>query len=147
MRFERAVNTGLILARSLGNHEDGTDFIYSWSALSAIMAEQSWGYIEVGQPEKALAMRKEITEALRLGQDTRVEAWIPLDWAKAYKMIGEIEQCIAELRELHRRCTVMGSSHALSQVNKMLASLDRDGYSDVQVVRDFWEEIREEMKK
>jgi transcriptional regulator with XRE-family HTH domain len=78
VRFERAVNTGLTLARSIGNYEDGTDFIYSWSALSAIMAEQSWGYIEVGQPEKTLAMREEITEALRLGQDTRVEAWIPL---------------------------------------------------------------------
>jgi transcriptional regulator with XRE-family HTH domain len=147
VRFERAVNTGLTLARSIGNYEDGTDFIYSWSAVSAILAEQSWGYIELGQPEKTLAMREEITEALRLGRDTRVEAWIPLDWAKAYKMIGEIEQCIAELRELHRRCTVMGSSHALSQVNKVLALLDKDGYSDIQAVKDFREEIREEAKK
>ena len=80
-------------------------------------------------------MRDEITEALRLGQDVRVEAWIPLDWAKAYKMIGEIEQCIGELRELHRRCMVMGSLHALSQVNKVLASLDRDGYGDVPAVQ------------
>jgi hypothetical protein len=134
------------LVGSLGNYEDGTDFIYSWSALSAIMAEQSWGYIEIGQPEKTLAMRQEITEALRLGQDTRVQAWIPLDWAKAYKMLGEIEQCIAELRDLHRRCMVMGSSHALSQVNKLLASLAKDGYGGLQVVKDFQEEIREEAK-
>ena len=143
LRFERAVNTGLTLARSIGDYEDGTDFIYSWSAVSAIMAEQSWGYIELGQPEKTLAMRQEITEALRLGQDVRVEAWIPLDWAKAYKMIGEIEQCVSELRELHRRCRVMGSSHALSQVNKMLASLEREGYGDVRVVKDFRDEISE----
>src|SRR5258707_4981916 len=120
VRFERAVNTGLALARSIGSYEDGTGFIYSWSAVSAILAQQSWGYIELGQPEKTLAMREEITEALRLGQDRRVESSVPLDWAKAYKMIGEIEQCIAELRELHRRCTVMGSSHAFSQVNKVL---------------------------
>src|SRR5260370_15887736 len=92
VRFERAVNTGLTLARSVGDYEDVTDFIYSWSAVSAIMAEQSWGYIELGMPEKTLAMRDEISEALRLGQDTRVQAWIPLDWAKAYRMIGEIEQ-------------------------------------------------------
>jgi tetratricopeptide (TPR) repeat protein len=147
IRFERAVNTGLTLARSVGNYEDGTDFIYSWSAISAIMAEQSWGYIELGQPEKTLAMRQEITEALRLGQDSRVTAWIPLDWAKAYKLIGEIEKCIDELRELYKRCMVMGSSHALSHVNKMLISLDEDGYGDVQVVKDFREEIRAEEKK
>lgn len=147
LRFERAVNTGLTLAKGLGDYEDGTDFIYSWSAVSAIMAEQSWGYIELGMPERTLAMREEITEALRLGQDTRVGAWIPLDWAKAYKMIGEIEKCIDELREFYRRCTIMGSSHALSQVDKVLASLKKDGYGDVQVVKDFQEEIGEGKRK
>jgi transcriptional regulator with XRE-family HTH domain len=147
LRFERAVNTGLTLAKGLGDYENGTDFIYSWSAVSAIMAEQSWGYIELGMPEKTLAMREEITEALRLGQDTRVQAWIPLDRAKAYQMIEEIEKCIDELREFYRRCTIMGSSHALSQVNKVLASLDEDGYGDVQAVKDFQEEICEEEGK
>jgi hypothetical protein len=147
VRFERAVNTGLTLAKGLGDYEDGTDFIYSWSAVSAIMAEQSWGYIELGQPKKTLAMREEITEVLRLGQDARVEAWIPLDWAKAYKLIGEIEKCIDELREFYRRCTIMGSSHALAQVNKLLSSLNEDGYADVQAVKDFREEIREEEQK
>jgi len=147
LRFERAVNTGLTLANSLGDYEDGTDFIYSWSAVSAIMAEQSWGYIELGMQEKALAMREEITEALRLGQDTRVQAWIPLDWAKAYEMIGEIEKCIDELREFYRRCIIMGSSHALSQVDKMLTRLAKDGYGNVQAVADFQEEIGEEKEK
>lgn len=142
VRFERAVNTGLNLARSVGEYEDGTDFIYSWSAVSAIMAEQSWGYIELGMPGKTLAMREEITEALRIGQDVRVEAWIPLDWAKAYKLIGEIEACIWELREFYRRCTIMGSSHALSQVQKVLKSLDNEGYGDVQEVKEFKEEFK-----
>jgi hypothetical protein len=142
LRFERAVNTGLTLARSIGDYEDGTDFIYSWSAVSAIMAEQSWGYIELGMPEKALAMRSEITEALRIGQDVRVQAWIPLDWAKAYMLIGEIEECIKELREFYARCTVMGSSHALSQVNKVLHNLNERGYGDVPEVREFKEELQ-----
>jgi tetratricopeptide (TPR) repeat protein len=143
IRFERAVNTGLTLARSIGEYEDGTDFIYSWSAVSAIMAEQSWGYIELGMPEKTLAMREEISEALRVGQDVRVEAWIPLDWAKAYMLIGEIEECIKELREFYTRCTVMGSSHALSQVNKVLRKLDNEGYGEVKEVREFKEELIE----
>ncbi len=147
LRFERAVNTGLTLAKGLGDYEDGTDFIYSWSAISAIMAEQSWGYIELGMPKKTLAMREEITEALRLGQDIRAQAWIPLDWAKAYKMIGEIEKCIDELREFYRRCTIMGSFHALSQVDKVLAGLSKDGYGNVQAVADFQEEIGEEKEK
>lgn len=139
--FERAVNAGLALACSVGDYENGTDFIYSWSAVSAVMAEQSWGYVELGMPEKTLAMREDITEVLRLGQDTRVLVWIPLDWAKAYKMMGEVEQCVIELRELYRRCLVMGSLHALSQVTTMLALLDREGYGDVPVVRAFREEI------
>lgn len=147
LRFERAVNTGLTLAKGLGDYEDGTDFIYSWSAVSSIMAEQSWGYIELGMPKKTLAMREEITEALQLGQDTRVQAWIPLDWAKAYKMIGEIEKCIDELREFYRRCTIMGSFHALSQVDKVLDQLSEDGYGNVQAVADFQEEICEEKEK
>jgi len=143
LRFERAVNTGLMFARSLpGTYEDGTDFVYSWSPVSAIMAEQSWGYIESGQPEKTLALRDDITRALKLGQDARVEAWIPLDWAKAYKMIGEIEKCIDEAREFYRRCTIMQSPHALSKLDKLLAALDADGYGDVQAVKDFREEIR-----
>lgn len=143
LRFERAVNTGLTLAKGLREYEDGTDFIYSWSAVSAIMAEQSWGYIELGMPEKTLAMRHDISEALRLGQDTRVQAWIPLDWAKAYRMIGEIEQSIHELREFYHRCTIMGSAHAISQVNRVLHSLDEDGYRTVQAVKDFKEELAE----
>jgi transcriptional regulator with XRE-family HTH domain len=146
LRFERAVNTGLTIARSLpGMYEDGTDFVYSWSPVSAILAEQSWGYISLGQPEKTLAMRQEITHELKIGQDTRVEAWIPLDWAKAYKMMGEIETCIDELREFYRRCTIMQSPHAISQVNKVLASLEKDGYADVPSVKDFKEEIREDV--
>src|SRR5581483_12188194 len=94
-------------------------------------------------PEKTLAMREEISEALRVGQDVRVEAWIPLDWAKAYMLIGEIEECIKELREFYTRCTVMGSSHALSQVNKVLRKLDDEGYGDVKEVREFKEELVE----
>lgn len=92
-------------------------------------------------------MRDEITKEIQLGQDMRIEAWIPLDWAKAYKMIGEIEQCIDEAREFYRRCTIMQSPHAVSQVDKLLTSLEKNGYAEVQAVKDFREEIREEQGK
>ena len=47
----------------------------------------------------------------------------------------------------NRRCTIMQSPHALSQVHKLLAALDKDGYADVQGVKDFREEIREDKEK
>lgn len=64
-------------------------------------------------------------------------------WAKAYKMLGEIEQCVTELREFYRRCTIMGSAHALGHVHKVLRSLDEDGYGEVRAVKDFREELAE----
>jgi hypothetical protein len=39
--------------------------------------------------------------------------------------------------------SIMGSSHAISQVNKVLRDLDTDGYGDAQVVRDFEGELAE----
>ena len=51
VRFERAVNIRASLCAICRSLQDGTDFIYSWSAVSAIMAEQSWGYTELGRPE------------------------------------------------------------------------------------------------
>jgi hypothetical protein len=41
---------------------------------------------------------------------------------------------------------VMGSPHSLSQVNKVLVALDRDGYDDMPIVRKFREEICEKTK-
>lgn len=144
LRFERAVETGLTLAKSLepGTYEDGTDFVYSWSPTSAILAEQSWGYLEIGEPEKTLTLRKDLLRETQLGQDARVYAWIPLDWARAYHMTGEIERCVSELRTFHERCLIMQSPHALRQVRKVLKGLDRDGYGDVSAVRDLKEELQ-----
>lgn len=146
LRFERAVNTALSTASSLKETDrDGSDFVYSWSAISAILAERSWGYLELGEPRKTLAMREEMTQQILLGQDARLHAWIPLDWARAYLMVGEIEQCVEEAREFYRRALVMQSPHAVSQVNKILKSLDVQGYSDVQNVKDFRDELHDVM--
>ena len=144
LRFERAGETGLTLAHALMDRkEDGTDFVYAWSPVSSVLAEQSWGYLALRKPEKTLKMREEITQALHRGQDARVEAWIPLDWARAYHMLGEIEMCIEEARTYYARTTAMQSPHAISQVSKLLRALERDGYGELVVVRAFREEITE----
>jgi tetratricopeptide (TPR) repeat protein len=142
LRFERAVATGLTLARSLPAMEDGTDFVYSWSPVSSILAEQSGGYLELGQPKKTLAIREELLREIHQGQDMRVLAWIPLDWARAYRMIGDIEQCIEEARVFYQRSMIMQSPHALHQVQKLLAELERDGYSEHPAVRNLKEEVQ-----
>lgn len=142
LRFERAIQTGLTLASALehGSYEDGTDFVYSWNPMSSMLAEQSWGYLQLNQPQKTLALREELIKETQLGQDARVFAWIPLDWARAYLMLGEIEQCVVEARAFYERCTVMQSPHALRQVQNVLDELDRGGYSTIPAVREFREE-------
>jgi len=142
LRFERAVTTALTLATSLsGLDEERMDFVYSWSPVSSILAEQSWGYLELGQPEKTLALREELEREIHLGQDMRVLAWIPLDWARAYRMMGEIEQCIEEARVFYQRCMIMGSPHALLQVQHLLDELGKDGYGTIPAVRNLKEEV------
>ena len=144
LRFERAVNTGLTIAHSFnGAFVDATDFIYSWSPISALLAEQSWGYLAIGKPEKTLEMRKEIVQQIQLGQDARLEAWIPLDWARAYALSGEVEQSVVEAREFFRRVSLMQSPHAISQTYKFLRSLEKAGYSNVKAVQDFQAELQE----
>lgn len=140
LRFQRANDTARRLSSHLASDfaQDQDEVYY---AVGNILAERSAGYVALGEPQKALAMREEITAAVRIGQDVRVEAWLPLDWAKAYQLMGEIEPCIQELREFYQRCTIMGSSHALSQVQKVLHALDHEGYGDIPAVKAFKEEL------
>ncbi len=145
-RFHRANDTARRLSTYLTpDFSQDKDEVYY--TLGSILAERSAGYLALGNPQKTLDMRKEITTQLALDRDSRLQGWIYLDYAQAYRMLGEVKRAITELQEFYSRCKVMGSSHALSQVNKVLASLERDGYSDIQAVKDFREEIREEAKK
>ena len=147
LRFERAVSTGLTLAKSLeGHYEDGTDFVYSWSPVSSVLAEQSWGYLALRKPAQTLKMRETIAREVYLGQDVRVEAWLPLDWARAYHMLGEIEMCVEEARNFYHRTTAMQSPHAISQIDKLVVALEKDGYGELPVVRNFKQELDEQSR-
>jgi len=68
---------------------DGTDFVFG--KLSSVLAEQSWGYLELGDPQKTLDMREEISAQIEVDQDMRLLSWIPLDWARANLMLGDNE--------------------------------------------------------
>jgi hypothetical protein len=84
----------------------------------------------------------EIEAQLRDDQDLRLQTWIPLDWARAYHQLGQVEECIKEGQEFYRRAVAMHSPHAVSQANKLLRSLEKDGYGNVQAVQDFREELQ-----
>src|SRR5438128_4929382 len=135
VRFERAINSARTMASNLnGSYGDGTHFVFG--RMSSILAERSYGYLDLGEPQKTLDMRMEIEAQIRYDQDVRLETWIPLDWAKAYHMRGQIEECVKEGRAFYRRALPMQSPHAISQAKKLLRSLQEDGHDKFQAARD-----------
>jgi transcriptional regulator with XRE-family HTH domain len=135
-RFERAVETARTLASGLGTrYGDGTDFVYARGG--SVLAEQSWGYLRLGAPEKTLALRDAINRQIEVDGDRRLHAWIPLDWARAHLLLGEVESAITNACEFSRRVTAMRSPHALRQARRFASEAARDGYGDVPAVRDF----------
>jgi len=135
--FEQAINTALNLAPS--NYGDGTDFVYH--PLSGILAEKSYGFLDLGRPEKTLAMREEIESQIAKDKNNRLAAWIRLDWAKAYSMQGKIEESVKEGRDLYMKAQALQSPHILTRVRRLANNL-MESHGDVQVVRDFYEETQ-----
>jgi tetratricopeptide (TPR) repeat protein len=140
LRFERAIHFAEQLARSI-SYGDGTDFIYH--PLSGIMAERSCGYLKLGFPEKTLAMRDEITAQIEQDKNQRLHNWIPLDWARAYRMLGEIEASVEQARIFYTRARQMQAPHAIRRAREFAASFTTKGFGDIPVVRELQEEIRE----
>lgn len=135
-RFERAIDTAFNLAP--GTYGDGTDFVYH--RLSGILAEKSYGFLDLGQPEKTLAMREEIEEQIQKDKNNRLDAWIHLDWAKAYSMQGKIEESVKEGHNFYVKAQAMQSPHILSRARRFANGLMQD-FNDVQAVKDLCEEV------
>ena len=110
--------------------------------MSGVLAERSYGYLELGKPEMTLAMKDEIMRQIRLDHNTRLESWIFLDWARAYLMLHEVEEGVKAAQEFFRRVSTLQSDHALRRVYAYLEDLENAGYADTQVVRDFREELK-----
>ena len=135
-RFEQAINSALNLASN--NYGDGTEFVYH--RRSGILAEKSYGFLDLGQPEKTLAMREEIAKQIEEDKNSRLEAWIHLDWARAYSMQGEIEESVKEGRAFYVKAQAMQSPHILTRAKRFANDLMKD-YKDIQIVKDFHEEV------
>lgn len=76
-------------------------------------------------------------------RNTRLDTWIHLDWAKAYKMQGKIDESIKEGCDFYEKAQAMQSPHALTRAKRFARGLMRD-YNDVQLVKNFYEEVNAE---
>ena len=70
------------------------------------------------------------------------ETWIFLDWARAYLMLHEVEKGVKAAQEFLRHSSTLQSDHALRRVYEYLEDMENAGYADIQVVRDFREELQ-----
>ena len=94
-------------------------------------------------PQKTLDMKEEISAQIDIDQDIRLLAWIPLDWARAHALVGDVERSIADARDFYTRVTAMKSPHAVSRAYSFVQDLEAAGFGDVQAVRDFKHELIE----
>ncbi len=140
LRFQRAIDTAETLLSRL-KQSPGGDTHHVFYSLSGVMAELSYGYPEIGEPRKTLEMQDEITRQIKLDHNYRLNAWIPLDWARAYLMLHEAEESVKAAREFFHRSLDLQSPHAISRAYDHLIKLEEAGYGDLQDVQDFREEL------
>jgi hypothetical protein len=140
LRFHRAIDTAQNIATKLGEKcGDGTDYVFH--RMSGMLAERSYGYLELKEPKKTLDMKDEITRQIDLTHNTWLHAWIPLDWARAYLLINEIGESVKAGREFFRCTLALQLPHAISRAYQHLIALEEAGYADLSVVRNFRDEL------
>jgi tetratricopeptide (TPR) repeat protein len=135
VKFERAIGVALRTARSVERYGDGTDFVFH--SLSGVLAEKSYGHLEIGEPAETLAMQEEIKSQIALEANIWLDAWIPLDWARAYLMLGQVDKSVEAGQEFFRKAKLLKSPHAKSRAYRLLNTIEAAGYGGVQAVKDF----------
>jgi tetratricopeptide (TPR) repeat protein len=144
LHFERSIYAARNIADAYKHYGDGLENVYH--PPSGILAELSYGYIEVGEPQKTLAMRPEIERQIEKEGNTWLHAWIPWDWARAHQALGEIEASVNEGREFFKRGLLLQSPHVLGRSFQFVRDLEAAGYGDIPIVREFHGELIETMR-
>ncbi len=141
--FKRAIAIAQKVATDIRlSYGDGTDFVFH--SLSGILAERSYGYLEIGEPQGTLDMKEEIQGQVALEGNIWLDAWIPLDWARAYLMRGEIDKSVEAGREFYRKATALKSQHAQSRAFRLLNTMEATGFKNASSVRVFHEELHKD---
>ncbi len=145
LHFQRAIDTAQTLSEYLKPTEIDTDYVFHRK--SGILAEKSYGYLEINEPKKTLDLQKEITRQIDLDNNAWLRAWMPLDWARAYFMLNEIEKSVEETRKFFYRASKLQSPHTINRAYEHLITLEEAGYADVKAVQDFRDELNQIHKK
>jgi tetratricopeptide (TPR) repeat protein len=140
LRFQRAIDTAQTLLSRL-KQSKGHDDNQVFYSLSSVLAELSYGYPEIGEPQKTLDMRKDIAKQIKADNNMRLSAWIPLDWARAYLMLHEIEESAKAGIELLHRAVDTQSPHIMSRAEQHLIKLEEAGYTGIAEVQQFRHEL------
>lgn len=144
VRFQRAIDTAQTLISRL-KQTTGHDENHLFYSLSSVLAELSYGYCEpgIGEPRKTLDIQEAITKQIKADHNTRLHAWIPLDWARAYFLLNEMEASANAGRELLHRAAEAQAPHILTRAEKHLIKLEEAGHSDLEEVQ----QLRHEMNQ
>lgn len=134
--FHRAIETALRIATSIKMYYgDGTDFVFH--SLSGILAEKSYGLVELGEAQACLDMADEIRPQITEEVNRWLYAWIPWDWARAHLLLGNIEQCVEAATAFYTRSKALRSPHAVSRAVGLLTAIRDAGYGDRPEVQAF----------
>jgi tetratricopeptide (TPR) repeat protein len=142
LRFQRAIDTAQTLISRL-KQNSGHDENHIFYSLSSVLAELSYGYPEIGEPRKTLDMQEDITKQIKADRNTRLYAWIPLDWARAYLMLNEIEASTDAGIELLHRAVDAQAPHILTRAEEHLITLEKAGYTDREEVQQYRYELNQ----
>lgn len=139
-QFKRAIDTAQKIALDIKlYYGDGTDFVFH--SISGILAERSYGYLEIKEPQGTLDMKEEIKRQIVIEGNIWLDAWIPLDWARAYLLLGQIEHCVESGKEFYQKAAALQSAHAKSRAVRLLNTLEAAGYAGVPAVKAFRQEL------
>jgi transcriptional regulator with XRE-family HTH domain len=136
LRFERAIHTAQSLADPIKeSYGNGTDFVFQ--KMSGILLLRSRGYLRIHKPEKTLAFHEELKKQVDKDDNLWLDFRLHLYRARAYLMLDEIEGCIEAGRDFFRDVIDWQSPHRLARGYELLEEIERAGYGNLQVVRDF----------
>jgi transcriptional regulator with XRE-family HTH domain len=137
--FGHAIERALCLAGSAYGAEQGEDFVFQ--PLSGVLAEQSYGLLDLQQPRQALALQPHLLQQIAAERNSWLRAWIPLDWARAWLLLGEVEASVQELRDFLQHSLALGSPHMISRAFRHKRLLERYETASVRLLSEELDEL------
>jgi tetratricopeptide (TPR) repeat protein len=140
LRFERAINTAINIAEPIkASYGNGTDFVFH--KFSGILQLRSRGYLRINEPQKTLDFHEELKQQINLDANIWLDFRLHLYRARAYLMLGEIEDGIGAGREFFRDVRDWQSPHRTARGSELLAEIESSGYRDLKIVQEFRDDL------